>query len=97
MTNVIILIDHEEAVIRPLSYELASAAAFLFPDGEGSVTGLIAGQDIVPAAEKFAGATGIDVLAVESTGLRRYTAEGYLAALARYHPPPSSFRDPGGA
>jgi electron transfer flavoprotein alpha subunit len=87
MSKVIILIDHEEGAIRPHSFELASAAALLFPDGQCSVTGLIAGQDIVPAAEKFAGATGIGVLAVESATLRRYTAEGYLAVLAHITPP----------
>lgn len=75
MKNCFLIVEHFDNQIRPISYELASAADRLSESGEISVSAVVLGRAAEALARQFSSRTGIETFAIETTEKETSTAE----------------------
>lgn len=87
MNTCCLLVEHDNHKIKPITYELLSAAWELQKLKPGTtIRAIILGSEIDALAEAFAEKTGLETIQVELSGLTTYHSEIYLSALSELIP-----------
>jgi len=80
--SILVVLLHSDNIAYQACWEALGAASVLRGITGYRVVGLVLGLGIVSLAEEIAGQAGIEVIAIEDENLARYSAEGYVSALA---------------
>jgi len=79
--KIVLIVEHADGAIRPISYELAAAARAMAALTKAAPIAVVLDSDPVGVATRFAAETGIDIVAVTLPGLDAYLSESYLVVL----------------
>ena len=79
---IVIVVEHDHGEIRPSSYELMTLAQRIRESSHAEIRGVILGEKIQAAAERFSAACAVPVTTVSDRRLRDYNAELYIKVLA---------------
>jgi electron transfer flavoprotein alpha subunit len=79
--SVIVIAEHYEGQIRPVTYELIACAAKLQQFRQLTIMVMILGDDVAGLAREIAETSGQDVVAVQVPTLDRYNGEAYKTLL----------------
>ena len=82
-STIIIIAEHSEGRLKPITFELASLALTLQQHEPGVVKVVILGNDVEEMALKLSRITGLDVMAIEIPGLVSYHGEVYKTILGK--------------
>ncbi len=86
MQSIIIIAEHFEGVLRPVTYELVGFALELQKFCPAKIKMLILGDDVAGLAQDAATHTGLDVVAVIVPALTTYSLEVYKGVLSERLP-----------
>lgn len=81
--SIIVVTEHSEGQIRPVTYELIACALTLQQFKPQPIKVIILGDDVAGFAEEIAEISGQNVLAVQVPNLVRYNGETYRKLLAK--------------
>ena len=84
MDDILLLIEHDNDNIKPISYELVAAARELQNDTSATIRALVPGADAEGVAHRFARDTGIDTIVLENPYLETHHAEVATAVLNEF-------------
>ncbi|MBI4775454.1 MAG: electron transfer flavoprotein subunit alpha/FixB family protein [Deltaproteobacteria bacterium] len=79
--NVVVVVEHHEGKLRPVTRDLMACASILRRLLSGRITAVILGRDIAGLAHETAGMYGVSVLGIENPALRDYNGEHWKSAL----------------
>ncbi len=80
--KIILVVEHFQGAIKPISYELSACALVLKELEDADITAVILGEEIDSLAEEFSRKTGINILAFNIERLISYNFEVYRQALS---------------
>lgn len=80
MSGILIIAEHRQGEIRPVSLELVSAAATLKQDNAGDVMVAIIGRDIQPFVQSLS-VTGVDEIITVETAINEFQPDIYEAVV----------------
>lgn len=78
---IVIVVEHDYGEIRPASYELVTLARKIRESNHAEIRGVILGENIQAAAERFSAGCAVPVTTVSDHRLRAYNSELYTLAL----------------
>ncbi len=81
MNKILLITEHYEGKMRPVSFELTAAAWDLEKTAATGIIAVVLGSDAKIPAEEFARKTGVETIAVQIEGLDLYNSEGYRTLL----------------
>jgi electron transfer flavoprotein alpha subunit len=89
-STIVIIAEHAEGKLKPITFELAALALTLQQHKPGEVKAVILGNDVEEMALKLSQTTGLDVIGIEVPGLVSYHGEVYKTILNKllgaFHP-----------
>ena len=88
--SIVVIAEHFEGKIRPITYELVHFAEALQQVSPAPIKILVLGEKVETLAKSLAGTTGKDVLGIHSPQLAQYNGQAYKSVLHETlgeHPP----------
>jgi electron transfer flavoprotein alpha subunit len=82
--EIIIIAEHREGKINPVTFELVSFAEELQKETAGNIKIILIGKNIAGAAADISIATGVHVTGIENRDASSYSSEAYVGVLAGF-------------